>query len=126
MPSSRPDAADKLVDRLFADAIPKSAESEPVTTDLSDDPITSEFRNPIATGAPPAPSPYDGLRDPPPPLPRPGSLPSPDLALKAPSQFPAPLTAGPAVLPKPAKSTALIVAVVVLLCLCTAAFFYLL
>jgi uncharacterized protein (TIGR02266 family) len=126
MPSSRPDAADKLVDQLFADAIPNSPDSEPATIDLPDDPITSEFRSPIATGAPPAPSPDDGLRDPPPPLPKPASLPSPDLVLKAPSQFPAPLSSGGSGLPKPAKSTALIVSVVVVLGLCTAAVFYLL
>lgn len=134
MPAARPDATDKLVDKLFADAIPKSPDSEPPTTDEADDPITDEFRGPdrdrgdmpFASIAPPAASPGAGPSDPPPPLPRPASLRSPDLVLKAPSQFPAPLTTSTSDFPESQRSTPLIVSLVVLvLLLAAAAFFYL-
>jgi hypothetical protein len=125
MPSSRPDPADKLVDRLFADALPKSPDSGPVPTDLSDELITSEFQNPIATGAPPAPSPADDLRDPRPAPSQAASPPSLDPVLKAPSQFPAPPNAVESTLSKPTKPVALIVSLVILLALCAAAFYLL-
>jgi uncharacterized protein (TIGR02266 family) len=124
MPAARQDAADKLVDRLFADAIPKSSDSEPVATDVSDDLITSEFPNPITT-IPPSPSSANvRLSDPP----TPALSADPKPALRAPSQFPAPLTSSASGFPAPAaaKSRALIVWVMVLLALCAAALFYLL